>query len=474
MIQLGRDDQFLLVRNYLRERYTDEIVAAALGARSLTGFTDRDPRKEIRDPLARLFFAGAAVPLSDVRAAMPAPVLDAFGSLGLLRFADDQNRYLWCTVVLYPLGGLHFVSDRMVFPDGSAMSDPDFVYFALTPNTLRYLNTLPEYSCESFLDVGGGCGAAALLQSRYAAHAVASDISPKSTLYAEFNRRLNGIANVEVVQGSIYDPVGDRQFDRIGCHPPYDLSTTVKWTFADGGDDGEMVIRSAVEGLPKHLAPGGEFIAQFRAADIVNVPLEQRLRSWLGERHSDFDVVLVVRETSTVHEHLFDAVLKANAGLDVYHSCLKRFSERGVQQLVYGSVLIRRKQFGSAAVTVRKNVGRRCGYAELRWALDAEQARAPIDVDTVVLRVSPDVEVDVKHRVNESGHLLPTDYKLVCSTPFSEELTCSQWLAVLLSEFDGRRTGADVFQRMQQHGPVEPAQFEAAVQRLVAMSVLRA
>ena len=473
MVQLGRDDQFLLIRNYLRERYTDEFVAAALGVRSLVEFTDRDPRRQVRDPLTRLFFAGAAVPLTDVRAAIPAPVLDAFGSLGLLRFADDQNRYLWCTVVLYPLGGLHFISDRMVFPDGSPMSDREFVYFALTPNTLRYLNTLPEHASESFLDVGSGCGAAALLQSRYAAHCVASDISPKSSVYAEFNRRLNGIANVEVVQGSIYEAVGDRQFSLIGCHPPYDLSTTVKWTFADGGDDGEMVIRATVQGLSKHLAPGGEFIAQFRAADCANAPLEQRLRSWLGDRQSEFDVVVVVRETSTVNEHLFEAVLKADAGLDVYHSCMKRFSERAVQQLVYGSVLIRRKQFGSAPATVRKSVGRRCGYAELRWALDAEQARGPIDLESAVLRVSPDVEIDVKHRVAESGHLIPADYKLICSTPFQEELPCSQWLAMLLSEFDGRRTALDVLHRMRQHGSVEPAQFDAAVQRLVAMGVLR-
>jgi hypothetical protein len=233
------------------------------------------------------------------------------------------------------------------------------------------------------------------------------------------------------------------------------------------------VIRSTIAGIPDHLAPGGEFIALFRAADCANAPLEHRVRSWLGERNAEFDVVLVVRETSTVHEHLFNAVTKAGAGLDVYQAGIERFSERGVQQLVYGSVLIRRKLFGSAPATVRKQAGRTCEYSELRWALDSEQSTARVDLETAVLRVSPDVEIQVRHRVVQSGHLQPADYTLIASSPFREELPCSQWLAMLLSEFDARRTGAEVFERMRRNGPVEPRQFEGAVHRLIAMGVLR-
>ena len=473
MITLGRDEHFRLIRDYLRERYTEPYVTAALGVPSLAAFTERDPRRQLHDPLTRLLFAGAVVSLAELRTVMPAPVMDAFGSLGLLRFADEQNRYLWCTVVLYPLSGLHFISDRMVLPDGSPLSDPEFVYFALTPNTLRYMRTLPAYATDSFLDIGSGCGAAALAQSSYAGVSVASDISAKSTLYAEFNRLLNGLSNVEVVNGSIYAPVNGRQFTRIGCHPPYDLSTTVKWTFADGGDDGETVIRSTVAGLPQHLAPGGEFIAQFRAADCADAPLEKRLRNWLGERHAEFDIVLVVRETSTVHEHLFNAVIKAGAGLDVYRSCMAEFAERGVQQLAYGNVLMRRKQFGSDPITVRKNIGQKCEYAELRWALDWGEAGVGVDLHASPLRVSPDVELDVRHRAGANGHLQAAEYTLVTSSPFREELPCSEWVAMLISEFDGRRTAAQVFERMRQHGALEPAQFESAVQRLVAMGVLR-
>ena len=92
MISLGRPDHFRLVQQYLRERYTEEIAAGALGIASLADFASRDPRRQLRDPLTRLFFAGAAVPAAELRGVMSAPVMEAFGSLGLLRFADEQNR----------------------------------------------------------------------------------------------------------------------------------------------------------------------------------------------------------------------------------------------------------------------------------------------------------------------------------------------------------------------------------------------
>ena len=97
---------------------------------------------------------------------MPAPALEAFGALGMLRFADDQNRYLWCTVVLYPLGDLFLISDRVMLPDGTPVNDQEFVYFALTPNTQRFLRQLPQLPCGSFLDVGSGCGARLSLNLR--------------------------------------------------------------------------------------------------------------------------------------------------------------------------------------------------------------------------------------------------------------------------------------------------------------------
>ena len=230
--------------------------------------------------------------------------------------------------------------------------------------------------------------------------------------------------------------------------------------------------RSVVQGLPDHLAPGGEFITLFRAADCKGAPLEQRVRSWLGERNGEFDVVLVVGETSTVQEHVLNAVVSAGAEMDVYRSWMKAFAERGVDQMVYGGVThpsqaVRiatghRAPEGGTAVRVRgAAVGTRLGTDHRRSGSG-----------DAVLRVSPDVEIVVRHRVQD-GELHATEYTLIASSPFRDEVPCSHWLALLISEFDGRRTGLEVFSKMRQSGTVEAQQFESAVQRLIAMGVLQ-
>src|SRR3954453_17583504 len=210
MIRIGEPQQFRQMREFLRSRFSEEIVAAALGVASVRDFDKREPGRPIRDPLVRMFFAGAAVPLTELQPVLPHSLGKTMADLGLITGSDT---HAWCTVVLYPMHGLHLISDRFTQPDGSPFSgDREFVYFALTANTQNYIEALPTERGASFLDIGAGCGAAALIQARYVDHPVSSDISPRSSLFAEFNRQLNDIQNVAVVEGSLYEPVADAYF----------------------------------------------------------------------------------------------------------------------------------------------------------------------------------------------------------------------------------------------------------------------
>jgi hypothetical protein len=470
MIRLGTPEQFRLIREFLRARFSEEIVSVALGVASVRDFDKREDGSPVRDPLVQLLFCGAAVPFAEIRAVLPAAVGDAMGDLGLL--AGAENR-VWCPVVLYPTYGLHLISDRFTQPDGSPFTgDREFVYFALTANTQNYIQSLPSDPCEAFLDLGAGCGAAALIQARYAGVSVSSDISARSSLFAEFNRRLNDIPNAQVVEGSLYEPVKGRRFDRIGCHPPYDVSGSTPWTFADGGDDGEFVIRGTVAGLPEFLAPGGEFTALFRAGDQKSKPLQYRIREWLGAAQEEFDIGLVVRSVVAVEEYAVGAVLSTDGSVEQYRAHVARFEKLGVEQLVYGHVLIRRKATGSAPLTVRRQMGQRCGREELAWLLDWETAAPGIDFSDKVLAPSPSMEILVRHKVVD-GSVQPVDYTMQAIVPFDEKVPCPQWIALLISECTGSRTADEVYAAMKQHGPIEPAQFHAAVMRLVSAGVLQ-
>jgi hypothetical protein len=469
MLNVGTYDQFQTVRHFLKSRYTEEIAAAALGVSSIADFDKRDPRAPIRDTLVRFFFGGAAVPVREFHNAVPGQVSDALSALGLV---DHSGGMVWCPCIVYPTHDLHMVSDRFLNPDGTpAAGDREFVYFALTANTQAYLRMLPGQRCESFLDMGAGCGAGALVQARYASSSVASDISPRSTLMARFNAALNDFGNVQAVEGSLYDSVKGRTFDRIGCHPPYDISSSAPWTFADGGDDGEFVIRGTVAGLPEHLARGGSFFALFRGADKEGRPLECRVREWLGRRNAEFDIALVVRGIVGTRDYALSSILSTSQDLKLYEAYMKRFEEMQVQQLVYANLLIRRKADASSAVTLRRDIGDQCTAEELTWLLDWELQAAGFDVKPAVLVLSPGMELEVQHKLVH-GDLRPVHYVLRSSTPFAGELECPEWIALLVSRFAQPRSAEQVYLQMRKDGPITTEQYSAALKRLISLGVL--
>src|SRR5262249_44210710 len=143
------------------------------------------------------------------------------------------------------------------------------------------------------LELCSGSGVAALIAGKnFARRATAIDIAERSTRFAEFNARLNGLANVAALAGDLYAPVAGRQFDVITAHPPYVASFGTEMIYRDGGEDGEQISRGIIAGLAEHLRPGGLFYCHCMMTDRKGAPLEQRIREMLGPRHEEFDVVL--------------------------------------------------------------------------------------------------------------------------------------------------------------------------------------
>ena len=95
--------------------------------------------------------------------------------------------------MLYPRRGFYFASDRARSVDGSPVERmQDIVFSALTEDTERFLELLPDDPCDSLLDLGTGAGVAALIAARSARHVWAVDITERAARFAEFNQRLNG------------------------------------------------------------------------------------------------------------------------------------------------------------------------------------------------------------------------------------------------------------------------------------------
>ncbi|HYP14896.1 MAG TPA: methyltransferase, partial [Bryobacteraceae bacterium] len=431
-----------------------------------------DPNKKLNNPLARIFLGGAYVSCGELQQLMGAETFSAFQSLGLI---GSGERGCVCPVQLYPIGKAFIVSDRIIDPNGKMEQRPDreIVFLALTKNSQIFLEMLPEAPCDTMLDLGAGSGAAALAFSHTARQIWASDISARSVFFAEFNRRLNGTENVRNVQGSVYDAVRGLTFDRIVTHPPYDPSLASHWTFSDGGDDGEAVLRKIIEGLPAHLRPGGQLFLLARGADRTDGPFEQRLRGWLGDHESEFDICAVARDVSLPQEYAFGAVMTTSKLLDDYQKHMDRFKELGVQKLVYCSFLIERHSGpGAKPITIRRDIGERCTVAELEEALRLERQIASFPVFDSKFKTSTSCELHTAHAIRD-GDLTPISYSIRTTAPFSNDVPCPEWIARVLASCNGKYSGRQLHEFIRKTDPVPEGDFEAAVRRLVWIGALR-
>jgi SAM-dependent methyltransferase len=472
MLTIGSEFDFHIARDFLRENYSEAMLAAELGVPSVAEFLQREMGRPLRNTLARLFFGGVAIAPADLEAAIPEEARHALCALGLL----EQNGAggFVCPVLLYPVYGLLLVSDRMAGADG--MKNPasvpkDFVYLALTTPTKTFLRMLPETECDALLDVGAGSGIAALIASRYAKQCWATDIAERSTLFAEFNVCLNGIHNVYAVQGSLYEPVEGHTFDRIVCHPPYDPSLTSSWTFCDGGYDGEFVLRGVIEGLGRHLRPGGHFFSQARGGDRKGQSLEQRIREWLGDAHRDFNIALVVRDIVQPQEFAIGSVMTTSRRMEDYEEYLRRFREVELEQLAYCNIYIERKTDTSEPLTLRRNLGVQCTPAELSWLMTSQRTTPHLNLQQCMPVMTSGFELVVRHGFRD-GQLTPLSYVLDVAAPFREQVQCPPWIARLVAACDGAHTMQQLFDHLRENESMTFEQFEAALKRLIVIGVV--
>lgn len=463
MISLGSPAEFAAVRDFLAREYPEDsnVLADRVG--------DFDPaRHGAESALVRMFFLGRAISREEWEAAAPP---EAFEALGLIEPAS-QNR-IRSSVLIYRPYGVYICSDRFTDDDGKVgRPAEDCVYYALTETAHHYLYSLPKKQYGQALEIGSGSGVAALMLARNTNQVYATDISPRCVLFTEFNRRLNGIANITVREGSLYQPVKGLQFDLIACHPPFDISlSSNRYIYADGGEDGEFVTRGVIAGLPEMLRPQGQLVAATRATDRKDGALEERIRHWLGAQHAEFDIAVIVRSEIKPQEHAISASMLAKQNLDDYQAYMDLMNNLGVVSMPYVHVLIERKAQGSA-LTLRRRIGKRCTAQEMETLLDWERTKASVDLGATRLALSPHMELRVRHKLRD-GELVPAEYTLFVDHPFHEEEPVPEWVAKISALFIGERTTEQVYALIREDYPIPLEDFLATVKRLVSMGVLQ-
>ncbi len=377
--------------------------------------------------LARLLFGGIAASEEELRRYLPDEIETALGETGLL---DGQRR---CPVLLHPALGLFVASDRKDY------AGADFVMSGsegLCRLFLRFIGTSP---CGTFLDMGTGAGIAAMLASRYAREVWAVDIVERAVRYAKWNCALNGVENVTVLQGDLFEPVRGMRFDRIASNPPFEPSLTGDAVFSCGGEDGEAILARLIAETPRHLAPGGRLYCQVEGTDRANESLDERIVRWLGNEAGAHDTALFVRDTYDPLDFASQQVVHSNQDAATMERWTELYGKLQARAVTMGHLIVQRHEASREGFHRRAKFHPDATIADLERCVDEAAYIASSAMEEIRPAPGAGWELHVRHRP-QGGDLRPLSYTFVTESPLQGEWSVPAWVARIVSRTDGAIT----------------------------------
>lgn len=427
------------------------------------------------DTLTRLFLLQAPVTHDEAEKALPGQI-DRLCNAGILeqslsevaarmdvRPYSADGRDLWIVADLTP--GLDGFPTRV---------GADHVLGISSASTSLAQITMREPVGRA-LDLGTGCGVQALHLAGHAETVVATDVNQRALWSARVNAQLNGV-EVDVRDGSFWEPVKGEKFDLITTNPPFVISpaTGERLVYRDSGLPGDRVVEDIVRAAPGHLNDGGW--CQVLANWIIESDRDwdERLATWLD---SSCDAFVVQREVLDPAQYvelwLKDSGEHGTANYAIrYDTWLNWFERQGIAGVGFGWINLRRGGTGT--------------HELLEWPYDVEQPIAPaigawgasagvvVDASSRLV-VRPDVQQET---VGVPGAEDPNAVVLRQQRGMRRARTADTVEAALVGACDGDLTIGQILDALGEILAVEPAalhtQYLPVVNELVAEGFLTA
>lgn len=337
--------------------YTVEHIAELLGSGPAAALHREQPIPARRvlaasdDPVAtmvRFFTLGDTLSLADLDAAFPTLRSSGLERLGLAVPADSGLR---AAGDLRPYGDENsawwLASDLSELATGETLATDHVLGIGGASTTLA--RWTPRREVATALDLGTGCGVQAVHLASHVQHIVATDLASRALDFVRFNAALNRLP-LEIVSGSMLEPVEGRRFDLVVSNPPFVITPRAEgmpgYEYRDGGAVGDAIIRDLVRSVGEHLEPGG--VAQFLGNWEMNAEhdFEAVWREWLDG--TGLDAWVVQREVQDPYEYAELWARDGGAGANspeyatMYAAWLDDFAARGVESIGFGVVTLQR------------------------------------------------------------------------------------------------------------------------------------
>jgi methylase of polypeptide subunit release factors len=270
--------------------YTVDGVAGRLGERANAALARNETAPAARrtdsddalDTMIRLFLLQRAVPETLVSKAFPdidlvaLGILERSGSdvkalLDIRPFAEDEREW-WVVADLTP--GLDGRREPM---------RSDYV-LGIAPASLSLIHLTVPIKAEKALDIGTGCGIQSLHLADRVNQLTATDVNPRALQLAQATAALNGI-DLDLRDGSLYEPVRGERFDLIVSNPPYVISPPGGGlTYRETEFTGDGVVEQLVRQAPEHLTDGGwcQLLANWTC--VRGEDWQERIATWTADR----------------------------------------------------------------------------------------------------------------------------------------------------------------------------------------------
>ena len=211
----------------------------------------------------------------------------------------------------------------------------------------------PRRPVAAALDLGCGCGIQTLYLLRHADRVTATDVSERALAFTAFNAALAAVGpdRLELLAGSLLEPVAGRRFDLIVTNPPFVLTPPAVreagLPLMEYRDAGRPVLPGLVGGLGGHLGAGA-------AAVMLGNWEHRRGRDWRRDVAAwvpdDLDAWVVEREAQDPVEYaalwLRDGGLAPERDLPRFEAALEAwiadFEARGVEGVGLGYLIVHR------------------------------------------------------------------------------------------------------------------------------------